>query len=117
MFGHPGQLRPVNIGLQTLIRQSLLWVPRCLPAITEIGSTTSVNHSASGKPPGVVSRILETKAVVHLDEVVVTDPNGWVHLQLNDDSKLKISSNSELVLDQFVFDDSQATGVLSINAG
>ncbi|MEQ9639417.1 MAG: FecR domain-containing protein [Alphaproteobacteria bacterium] len=85
-------------------------------AATGIGVTSAVLPNARGTPPDQDSRILQVGNDMYADERVQTVDNGKVHLLFLDGSAMSIGPNSDIVLDEFVYDPDTKTGNLSFAA-
>ncbi len=84
-------------------------------AADEIGSARQVSESVHGTPPGEQRMIVQRKDPVFAGELVETDPTGWAFLRFDDRSRLNISSNTSLVLDEFVYRSKTADDALGVN--
>ena len=71
---------------------------------TEIGVTAAVNPEVRGTPPSQEQRLLVVGTNVFSDERVVTGEKGQTQMLFVDQSALTIGPNSDLVLDEFVYD-------------
>lgn len=74
-------------------------------------------NGAVGVPPGGEERELLFNNDVFAEERVSTDDSATTALQFLDDTRLKVGSNSTLVLDRFVYDPDTQTGELAITFG
>ena len=83
---------------------------------TEIGVTAAVNPLASGTPPTQDQRVLAVGTNVFSQERVVTGESGQTQMLFLDESALTIGPNSEMVLDEFIYDPDTETGSLVMNA-
>ena len=85
-------------------------------AATEIGVAAAVNPMAEGKPPAQESRVLRIGADMTANEKVTTGSRGQAQLLFLDGSALTVGPNSEIVLDEFVYDPATENGKLAFSA-
>ena len=83
---------------------------------TQIGVTAAVNPEVAGTPPSQARRILAVGANVFSQERVVTGARGQTQMLFLDESALTIGPNSDMVLDEFIYDPETETGSLVMNA-
>ena len=76
----------------------------------EIGTTTAVTVLTTGQPPGAVARRLKIGTNVFANERLVTSQSGRAQLIFNDRSSLIVAPNSDLVLDEYVYDPKTKAG-------
>jgi hypothetical protein len=81
-----------------------------------IGVTAAVNPQAQGTPPERSSRTLNVGLDMFKNERVVTGPEGKTQLLFIDGSALSIGPNSDVVLDEFVYDPASGNGKLAMTA-
>ena len=87
------------------------------PAEAErVGVATAVNPQASGQPPGGPLRLIRVGADMQHEERITTGALGRTQLLFLDGSALTIGPNSDLVLDEFVYDPVSKTGTLAMSA-
>ena len=87
------------------------------PASAErVGVATAVNPDASGQPPGGPLRLIRVGADMVHEERITTGGRGRTQLLFLDGSALTIGPNSDLVLDEFVYDPETKTGTLAMSA-
>jgi hypothetical protein len=77
-----------------------------------VGKTAAVNQDAK-----VEGRVLEIGASVVHREKIVTDARGAVQLLFIDRTTLSIGPNSELVIDEYLFDPNRKTGQMTVSLG
>ena len=82
----------------------------------EIGVTAAVIPNATGAPPTDDARVLQIGTNVVSQERIVTTASGQVQMLFLDESALTIGPNSEIVLDEFIYDPNAETGSLILNA-
>src|SRR5262249_27470802 len=83
----------------------------------EVGTAAAVNPEATGTPPGESSRTLLVGTNVVHNERIATGRVGQTQILFVDQSTVTVAPNSELVLDEFVYDPAQSTGKLAITLG
>jgi trimeric autotransporter adhesin len=81
-----------------------------------VGVTSAVNPQATGTPPQRASRTLNIGLDMFRNEKIVTGPEGKTQLLFIDGSALTIGPNSEVVLDEFVYDPASESGRLAMTA-
>lgn len=69
-----------------------------------IGVTAAVNPQASGQPPSQQRRELRVGVNVVANARIVTTAEGQVQMLFRDESAFTIGPNSDVVLDEFVYD-------------
>ena len=79
-------------------------------AAQEIGTTTAVTVLTTGQPPGSTVRRLEIGTNVVANERLVTSKSGRAQLIFKDRSSLVVAPNSNLVLDEYVYDPKTKAG-------
>ena len=79
-------------------------------AAQEIGTTTAVTVLTTGQPPGAAVRRLEIGTNVVANERVVTSQSGRAQMIFHDRSSLIVAPNSNLVLDEYVYDPDTKAG-------
>lgn len=107
------QLRPAGraAGQALLVSVSLL-VPGASQAETAVGSAAAVNTAAFGAAPGAVRKAkLIGDNVVH-NERIDTSESGLVQVLLKDGSTFTVGPNSDLVIDEFVYNPADGSGKL-----
>ena len=83
---------------------------------TKIGVTAVVNPNATGQVPAKARRTLLVGSDVFSQENVITTENGQAQMLFLDESALTIGPDSEVVLDEFVYDPNTKTGKLALTA-
>jgi trimeric autotransporter adhesin len=81
-----------------------------------VGVNAAVNPDATGTPPGAAARKLVVGQDVIFNEHITTAENGQTQLMFLDESAMTIGPNSDLTIDQFVYDPKTGTGKLAMNA-
>jgi hypothetical protein len=80
------------------------------------GKVGAVNQDTTGTPPGGSDRTLVVGADIVLKETVRTSAVGSSHILFPDQSSLNIGPNSELVIDEYVYDPNTNNGRMSATA-
>lgn len=75
-----------------------------------IGTAGAVNPDASGTPPGGAARTIKVGGNIVYRERISTTANGSVQLLFADRTTMNIGPNSQLVIDEFVYDPKTDTG-------
>ena len=81
----------------------------------EVGVTAASNIDAVGKPPISPARDLETGVEVHFQEVISTDVDGRAQLLFQDGTALTVGPQSDLVIDEYVYDPATGLGEMTIS--
>src|SRR5579862_376259 len=89
---------------------------RGVPAQEKVGIDSAVNTDATGTPPKAQPRRLVIGEDVVFNERITTDTGGQTQLLFLDESSMAIGPNSDLVIDQFVYDPKSSTGKLAMSA-
>jgi FecR protein len=78
----------------------------------QVGTATAVNPLSESTPPsGTAAPLVVGAHVVH-NERIRTSPNGSVQLRFTDKSSMSIGPNTELVINEYVYDPNANTGHL-----
>jgi len=83
---------------------------------SQIGVAAAITPSATGTPAGLQSRTLSVGVNVFSNEAVVTGPKGQAQMLFLDESALTIGPNSNVTLDEFVYDPNAKTGKIALTA-
>ena len=81
-----------------------------------VGVNSAVNTDAQGTPPGAVTRKLVIGQDVVFNERITTSSTGQTQLLFLDESSMSIGPDSDLTIDQFVYDPKTGTGKLAMSA-
>ena len=81
----------------------------------EVGAAGAVNPAAKGTPPARPTRVLELGAKVIHKERIQTTGGGSVQLIFIDKSTLSIGPNSEIVIDEFIYDPNRGAGRMAVS--
>src|SRR5690348_1279011 len=76
----------------------------------QVGTATAVNPETRSTPPGGSTVVLRVGAHVVHKEHIKTTPTGSVQLLFLDRSTLTIAPNSEIVIDDFVYNPGNGNG-------
>lgn len=79
-------------------------------APVNIGVASAVRGSVRAVAPGAAGRVVETGKPVYSRDKVTTGPEGKLQILLLDETSFTIGANSELELDEFVFDPATNAG-------
>lgn len=85
-------------------------------AETEIGVAAAVFPEVTGTPPGETARTIEIGLDVKHEERVVTGEAGRTQMVFLDGSALTVGPDSDIVLDEFVYDPARGVGKLAFSA-
>src|SRR5437660_7636641 len=81
-----------------------------------VGVSSAVNPEVTGAPPGAAARQVVIGQDVVFNERITTGPLGQTQLLFLDESAMTIGPNSDLTIDQFVYDRKSGTGQLAMSA-
>src|SRR6266567_1488276 len=87
-----------------------------LLAQQRVGVNSAVNPEATGAQPGAQPRRLVIGQDVIFNEHITTGAAGQTQLLFLDESSMSIGPNSDLTIDQFVYDPKTGTGKLAMSA-
>src|SRR5437588_514776 len=80
-----------------------------------VGVNSAVNPAAEGTPPGAASRRLVLGQEVVYNERISTTAEGQTQILFLDESSMTVGPNSNLTIDQFVYDPNSGTGKLAMS--
>lgn len=95
------------------VAQAPVATPVSAPAI---GVASAVNPQAQGQPPGGPQRTITIGNNIVHSERVTTGPDGQAQILFVDASAFSVGPNSDIVIDEFVYDPATNTGHLAANA-
>jgi hypothetical protein len=95
---------------------ALLAAASAAAAEPEVGVAAAVNPEATGTPPGGASRVIEIGLDMMRDERVVTGADGRTQMLFLDGSALTVGPDSDVTLDEFVYDPASGAGKLAFSA-
>src|SRR5271166_3944054 len=78
-----------------------------------VGVNSAVNPEAAGIPPGAAPRRLVLGQEVVFNERITTEAAGQTQILFLDESSMTIGPNSDMVIDEFVYDPASGTGKLA----
>ncbi len=81
-----------------------------------VGVNAAVNTNAEGTPPGAVTRKLVIGQDVVHNEDIKTDAGGQTQILFLDGSSVSVGPNSDLLIDDFVYDPATGTGKMTLTA-
>jgi hypothetical protein len=83
------------------------------PAVAQqVGTATAVNPLSESTPPGgTVAPLIVGAHIVH-NERIHTSPGGTVQLRFTDKSSMSIAPNTEIVINEYVYDPNSNSGHL-----
>jgi hypothetical protein len=96
---------------------SVVFAPVAWAEPTEVGTTAATNTNTLGTPPTMATRNLFIGTNVFFEERIETSKTGQAQLLFLDESALTIASNSDVVLDKFVYDPKTSKGELALSVG
>lgn len=96
-----------------------LFAPLARAWAQSAGSVGAVNPSATGTPPGAAARSLAIGTSIVRNERLQTSPTGSLHVTFNDRTTLNLGPNTNLVINQYVYDPASGNGSLraSVTSG
>ncbi len=110
-------------GFASLVSRVLLAAAALLLVLTSgpraqqrVGVSSAVNPDATGAPPGAAARQLVIGQDVIFNEHIATGANGQTQLLFLDELAMTVGPNSDLTIDQFVYDPKSGTGKLAMSA-
>jgi len=81
----------------------------------QVGTAAAVNPETRTTPPGGATVVLNVGAHVVHKERIKTTPSGSVQLLFLDRSTLSIAPNSEIVIDEFVYNPRNGSGHMAVS--
>ena len=75
-----------------------------------VGAAAAVKPSSTGTPPGGSARTLQAGTKIVSQERIKTSGSGSLQVMFNDKSTLTIGPNSDMVIDQFVYNPGASGG-------
>lgn len=91
----------------------LLLAPLAAAAPMNIGVASAVRGDVKAIAPGAAGRVVETGKPVYSHDKVTTGPEGKLQVLLLDQTSFTMGANSEMELDEFVFDPATNAGKVS----
>src|SRR5579862_9164183 len=84
-------------------------------AAQQVGSATAVNPLSESTPPGGATRPLVVGAHIVHKERIHTTPAGTVQLLFTDKSSMSIAPNTDIVIDEYVYDPNANKGHMLVS--
>ena len=112
MLGFALRLLPVAISATLLLTAGA----SALFAQERVGVSSAVNPEATGALPGAAPRRLVIGQDVIFNEHITTAASGQTQLLFLDESSMSVGPNSDITIDQFVYDPKTGTGKLAMSA-
>ena len=106
-----------QLGAAGIAGMALLLVPPAFGAGERVGVAAAVNQDASRTPPGASARTVILGDNLIFRERIETRGDGLVQILLVDGSTFTVGANSDLVIDEFVYDPDAGTGRLVASFG
>ena len=99
----------------TALAPLLLGTALVSPAAAQqrIGVSGAVNPDATGIPPGATPRRLVLGQEIVFNERITTGSEGQTQVLFIDQSTMTVGPNSDMVIDEFVYDPAAGTGKLA----
>ncbi len=76
----------------------------------DVGTATAVNPLSESTPPGGTTAPLIVGAHIVHNEKIHTTPDGTVQLRFTDQSSMSIAPNTEIVINEYVYDPNSRNG-------
>jgi hypothetical protein len=103
--------------MASLLLPMALLIPRPATAADEqVGVNSAVNPAGTGTPPSGPTRQLMIGQDVVFKERVDTTSVGQTQIMFLDESSMSVGPNSDMVIDEFVYDPKANTGKLAMSA-
>src|SRR6185437_10077952 len=87
-----------------------------LAADDRVGVNSAVNQSGTGTPPNAPTRELVIGQDIVFRERINTEAKGQTQIVFLDESSMSVGPNSDLTIDEFVYDPRTDTGKMAFNA-
>src|SRR5262245_32106310 len=111
-FARRLRLRCVSCVL-TLLLVAPAWAAETLATAPEVGSTVLIKEKVTGKL-GTEVRLLKTGFRVHRNELLQTGPQAQAEVKLDDNTKLALGPDAELLLDEYAVTSGSDTKTISL---
>src|SRR6195952_1462308 len=108
------QTRGLRTGAALLLVSALGIAPA---AAQQVGTAAAVNPASIAKAPGSGLRTLTIGASVVHNERIQTTGSGSVQLLFLDKTSMSIGPNSDVTIDEYVFDPNANTGKMAVTVG
>ena len=83
------------------------------PALTRIGAAAAVHGLVNAQTPGSVGRVIQSGKPLFLNDHVTTSAEGRLQVLLLDETIFTLGPDSDMVLDEFVYDPSNDSGKIT----
>jgi hypothetical protein len=103
----------MNKSLALLLLAPLAAAAASVAAPLNIGVASAVRGAVKAVAPGAAGRVVETGKPVYSHDKVTTGPEGKLQILLLDQTSFTVGANSEMELDEFVFDPATNVGKVS----
>ncbi|MEW9805399.1 FecR domain-containing protein [Mesorhizobium sp. ZMM04-5] len=100
-----------NLGKKTIATAAALLATSVAFAQEQVGQATLIKTAVSG-----AGQPLSVRSPVYRDERITTSASGLGEFTFRDGTKFAVGGNSSVVIDRFVFDDSNSFNQLTLNA-
>lgn len=111
-----GRLKPSHLSPLLGVLLSTTALVAAADAQQSFGRVGAVNREALGTLPGGTVRSLTVGASIVVKERIRTSTSGSTQIQFPDQSTLNVGSNSDLVIDEFVYDPNARSGTMIASA-
>ncbi len=81
-----------------------------------VGVSSAVNPATTGAPPGGAAKTLLVGENIVFNEHINTGPDGQTQVLFVDESAVSIGPNSDMTIDEFVYDPKTGTGTEALSA-
>jgi hypothetical protein len=85
-------------------------------AAQRIGVSSAVNPATTGAPPGQADKTLLVGENIVFNEHINTGPDGQTQILFVDESAMSIGPNSDMTIDEFVYNPKTGTGTEALSA-
>jgi hypothetical protein len=97
----------------TFLAVAPAWAAETPATEPEVGSTVLIKEKVTGRL-GAVERLLKTGFRVHRNELLQTGPQAQAEVKLDDNTKLALGPDAELLLDEYAVAPSNDTKTISL---
>lgn len=110
-------VRPLSLRLlPAIIAAVALGVAAAPAGAQQVGVNSAVNPDATGTPPSATTRKLVIGQEVLHNEKIATGPLGQTQILFLDESAMTVGPNSDITIDEFVYDPNTGKGRLAMSA-
>jgi hypothetical protein len=92
-----------------------LYVTPAAAQNTQIGIASAVVPRVIGTPPGAAAQVKQVGQAIVFNERVATSETGQAQLLFLDQSSMTVGPNSDITLDEYVYDPKTSTGKMAIS--